>query len=453
MFLPPAQASRSEQERSNERVRRVKLTSGTALAVKILTLGVPLITTPITITHLGPERYGMWMTIASVAAILGFTDLGIGNGLLTAIAEASGSNDRKAAREYVSSAFVMLLTLATLVGLFFALIYPSIPWHRLFNVATPVAASEAGPSIAIFVACFLLNMPLGVAQRVQWGYQEGFVTNLWAGVGSILSLIGVIFFVALDAGLPWLVLATSAVPLIPTLLNALNLFGRKRPWIRPSLSCVSRAALRKVTSTGILFFVLQVCSVVAFSSDSIIIAQLLGAEAVAQYTVPRQLFVFWPTLLSTVLSPLWPAYAEATARGDVQWIKQVLKKSIYLGTVILVPPVIVLYFGAQDIVSWWTKNQIALSTELLVGLCVWTLMSVVSYPATVFLNGAGGLRFQALTAVFMAPVNLTLSIILTRSIGVPGVIWGTNIAYSVLTLVPTILYIRRWYRRTGQGAS
>ncbi len=55
------------------------------------------------------------MTISSVIALAGFADLGMGYGLLNAISEANGKDDRNAARKYISSAFILLSAVALVV--------------------------------------------------------------------------------------------------------------------------------------------------------------------------------------------------------------------------------------------------------------------------------------------------------------------------------------------------
>ena len=45
-----------------------------------------IITVPMTLPYLGPERFGIWMTVASFAGLLSFMDLGVGNGLINRIA-------------------------------------------------------------------------------------------------------------------------------------------------------------------------------------------------------------------------------------------------------------------------------------------------------------------------------------------------------------------------------
>jgi O-antigen/teichoic acid export membrane protein len=149
------------------------LTSLASVVARGVTILTALVSVPLTVKYLGTERYGMWMTASSVIALLGFADFGMGNGLLNAVSEAHGKDDRKTAHMYVSSAFFMLLGVAAMILCLFALSYSFISWPRVFNVTSELAAQEAGPAMAVFVASLAMNMPLGVAQRVQMGYQEG----------------------------------------------------------------------------------------------------------------------------------------------------------------------------------------------------------------------------------------------------------------------------------------
>lgn len=105
--LKPFETSTLEG-RSKERHQRIALAALTSMATKGVALLTMLISVPLTVSYLGAERYGLWMTISLVIAILVFADLGLGNGLLNAVSEANGRDDREAAREYMSSAFFML---------------------------------------------------------------------------------------------------------------------------------------------------------------------------------------------------------------------------------------------------------------------------------------------------------------------------------------------------------
>jgi O-antigen/teichoic acid export membrane protein len=426
----------TEEGRSNERHRRIFLTAVASALAKVVSMATMLVSIPLTLHYLGTERFGLWMTISSVIAMLGFADLGIGNGLLNAISEAIGKDDHAAIRRYISSAFVILSGITLVILLAFSLIYSFVPWAHFFNVKSPLAMQESGVAVAVFMLCFALNIPAGIVQRTQMGLQMGFVANLWQMVGSVLGLIAVLLVIHFELGLPWLVGAMAGVPVLVASLNGMLFFGRVRFDIRPDWTLVCREAMKKIARTGFLFLVLQIAVSIAFASDNIVISRVLGAEAVTQYAVPEKLFSIIPILLGMILMPLWPAYGEAMARGDGSWIKKIFVRSLKIS--ITVSSVLALALGvfANDILSIWIGHHVSPPFLLLLGMGIWKIFEGWGIAVAVFLNGANIVRLQASLAILMAVIAVILKIVLTESMGVAGVVWATIIAYGIVTFAP-----------------
>ena len=61
----------SERTRAQERRRRAVLSSLALALAKGVAIGTVVITIPLTLSYLGAERYGMWMTISSLIAKIG----------------------------------------------------------------------------------------------------------------------------------------------------------------------------------------------------------------------------------------------------------------------------------------------------------------------------------------------------------------------------------------------
>jgi O-antigen/teichoic acid export membrane protein len=367
----------------------------------------------------------------------------MGNGLLNALSEANGRDDRVAARRYVSSSFLMLAGLALALAAAFAVVYPFVPWQEVFNVSSP----EAGPAMAALVGCFLVSLPLGVVEKVQLGYQEGFRNALWTAFGNMLGLGAVLLAIALGAGLPWLILAIAGAPAIARLANGVALFGWHKRWLRPTLGWATRPAARRVLQIGLLFFVLQLAVAVAYQSDSIVAVHVVGPQAVAEYAVVYRLFMLVPMLVGMALTPLWPAYGEAIARGDVAWVRRTLLRSLWISLLATAPAALLLVALGSRIIELWAGSEIVPSFGLLLGFGVWMVMGTAGNAVAMFLNGANIVRFQVLTAISMAVTNLALSIVLARSIGVAGVIWGTVLAYGCVVGPLYSVAVRRYLRR------
>lgn len=436
--------------RAQERYRRAALTALVSYGARGVTLVTTLVSVPLTLSYLGLERYGMWMTISSIIALLSFTDFGIGNGLLNSIAETNGRGDTDQAARFVSSALAMLACIALGVGLLFAVAYPFTPWPRIFNVTSPTAVSEAGLATAAFAACFLLNMPLSISQQVRVGYQEGYVNALFVGAGNLLGLVLVLVAIEAQASLPVLVLAMAGAPLLMSLVNAAFL-ARSRPQLVPRFALITRRSSSALMRTGMLFFVLQIAFAAGFTSNAIVAAQVIGPTAVAQYTVATKLFLIPTTLITLALMPLWPAYREAITRGDGPWVRLTFRRSLQLVFAIGIPSSVVLVVLSDPLIRLWVGNVVQLPFMLIVGVGIWTILSGVGSACAMLLNGAQVIRFQVIVASIMAVSNIILSILLTQRIGVAGVVWGSVIAYTMFSLIPIVLYLPRLYARLESG--
>lgn len=437
--------------RARERQRRIALSALASALARAIGFLTTLITVPLAIGYLGAGRYGLWMTITSLTTMVGFLDLGIGNGLISAIAEALARNDREEARRYVSAASGILSVIgAILIGLF-ALGYPWLPWQSLLNVNDLSAAHDGAMATATLVTCFALGLPLSLVSRIHTGFQEVFVPALWGIAGSVLSLIGVVLTIALRASLPWLVAASAAGPLLAALANGVVLFLR-RPWLRPHLSSITGGAIRRVFRRGMLFFVLQLAMVIGYQSDNYVINQVLGPAQVTQYTVPRYLFNLAPLLLNLVLSPLWPAYAEAAARGDADWVRRTLSRSIKLAVLVTGPPAVILMLFGGPIIHLWVGDKVVPTFGLLLALGLSSVILAVSQALAMFMNGLNVVRLQVIWALIMAVTNIGLKIVLTERMGISGVAWATVVAQVLCILIPWSLYVPRMLRTVERRA-
>ena len=422
----------SPHGRSAERHRGVALSaisSGLAWATTVVT---GLVMVPVVLHYLGSEVYGVFATITAIAGLVGWADLGLGNGLISEVAVAQGRDDSETTARAVSTAFFALLGLAIVLAAAFAAVYPYVPWASIFNVSGD-AASGVGAAAAAFAVGVFLALPLGVVQRAEIGMQEMFVASAWQAGGRVLGLAGVILAVAVGAPLPYLVLALAVAPAVALAGNGGDLFFRRRPWLRPTAKRVDREIAGALLRIGSLFFVLQIAVAVAYESDALVLTQILGPTAVTTYSVTMRLFLIVPALAGFVLAPLWPAYGEAISRGDVPWVRHTLRRAIKGGLLLTVSGAAVLALVARPFIDAWTG--IEPPYVLIVAAAIWIIVMTLGAVIAAFLNGARVIRAQIIAAVTMMIANLGLSIVFTYWLGVSGVIWGSIAAEGAAVVV------------------
>ena len=437
----------SHTGRSNERFRRILLTGGSTAIVKLFSASINLITVPLTVHYLGAERYGLWMAISSIMALMSFADLGLGNGLLNAISKAHGRKNIKEAQTAVSSTFYMLLGISLVLLTTFLIIYPWLSWHEVFNAQSELAIQESGPTMFVLVITFLINMPLGVVQRIQDGYQEGFKFQMWLIVGSLISLLGLLLCIYLETGLPWLVLAFSSGQLIATILNGIVLFSKRRKELRPRFSNFKLSTGKHLIKAGIIFFLLGMFTLLGNASDDIILAHTIGPESVAGYEIIKKLFLF-SMFTQFIIQPLWPAFGEALESGDYNWARRTLTKAIKLSilssAIISLP---LLLFGKQ-IINIWVGPEFIPSWSLLIGFYVFILFANYGGVMSTFLNSGALVKKQLLIIGLASISSVLLKVGLSIKFGVSGIIWATVIGYSIFFIVPSYRIAFNYLKQT-----
>lgn len=433
--------------REQERHRRIAISSVSAFVGQGVNYAVMIAMVPLLIRHLGQEQYGLWLAISSMATFTVFADLGLGNGLVNVLGKAHGLDDRAVAREYVSSSFFILIGVAAVLGVVGYVVVPKIDWNQFFQLKTAGARACSSAVVLNFFLLFIACLPLSIVQKIQMAYQENYLNSLWSVAGKLLMLGGAISGIILNQTLLYFVVVLAGVPVLMWLINCLMLFGRHRPWLRPGLKYITWSSSQELLRTGFFFFVTGISGVLAIQIDTLVIGRFLGAEQIPIYAIPLRLFMICTTALGFVLMPLWPAYREAIVRGDVIWVKKTFWRTITLTTTLTVPFSVVLVFTTPFIVTLWTGTELVIPSSLLVALGIHAVMTAISGPMAMLLNGANILGIRALFSVMNGVSNLAISIWLVQRIGVAGPVFATVATQLVFGWGISIYYIRRLFKK------
>jgi O-antigen/teichoic acid export membrane protein len=421
--------------RSLRRYRRAALTGCTSILAKLVVLATTIISVPLTLRYLGMDRYGLWMTVTSFVLFLGFADFGVGNGLVAAVAEAHGREDKKLAQRQVSCGFFLLCFIALAIVGLLAMVYPFVPWGKVFGTSTPLAAYEAGPATAILVLCTALSMPLGTVLRVQLGYQQGFASDLWNAAGNALALAGIIFVTHVRGGLPALVLTVAGAPVVITTLNWAVQFFYVRPWLRPRFALFDRKVAFKLAAVGALFFVQQCFGLVYYVSDNIVIACTMGSAQVAHFAVMQRIFSMG-LVAQYFMVPLWPAIGEAIARRDLVWAHRIVRRAIAMSLGLGLLCALCLLFGSRYLMKRWAGMDVGGNESLRAGFAIWVILVGYIAAMNAILNQPAVMvrHLKLFGAASLA--SLALKIAFARHGSLSGVVWGTVLGFGIVYVVP-----------------
>ena len=443
--LQPFDVSTAEG-RGRERVRRAALTAATAAAARVISMGTPLVTFPIVINYLGYEIYGLWATATSLIGMFTFADLGLGNGLLTALSRATGRGDAREQQVLVSTTAFVLAGVAFALGVVLFGSFHFLPWATFLNAKTPSAASAAASVVVVIASCFLVNLSLTTVQRAQSALQEGFQTNLWQCVGSLCGVAVVVMGVKSRLQPVMLILTLSVAPLLVTCANWWYFFYRSQPSLQPKLRCFSWDTGRLLLRTGIGFFVISILTSLGLGADNLIIAHVLSLKAVTIYSVPWRIGLILGSVVNMICLPMWAANGEALGRGDVVWVRQnttrLMKLSVFftgfaaIAVTAIGPPLLRLWLGDDFIVSRW----------LLFGIGASFVLTAGASPYFMLINAAGRVAAQVKMFLIFTPVVIFAKVGLAMWLGSVGVAIANVICYGLIVLPAVVVYSRKVLR-------
>ncbi|GAB3444366.1 hypothetical protein GCM10027517_23920 [Phycicoccus ginsengisoli] len=411
----------------------------------------PLVLIPITLRYLGAETYGLWMAVSAVAAMVMWADLGLGNGLMTQLGERLAVGDTRGASRLISTTYALLGAASlTLIGAIW-LCAPWIPWTRLLGATTAQTSGQARAVALICLSAFLINIPLSLVQRVQYARQEVSQSNLWQAAAGLLTIATTGAAVALTAAPIEVIAASSfALPLTNT-INAIWFFSRNRE-LRPTARRVSRNAVRGLMSLGGQFLLVSVLTSVAINSDNLIVAHTLSLAEVTTYAVPAKLLTALGLVVSLLNLPLWPAAADALARGETEWVKRTVSRMTLLsGAAVAVPAVCLVAFGPH-LIRAWSSVDVSGRPGMLLGLSLWWLMLAIASPRLMVQNARGYLRPQVLGWLAFVLIGIPLKLLAAQKAGLAGLALTGAAAYMAFLGPAVHVGYRRTLKQTLSGS-
>ena len=426
------------------RLRLVAFHSSANVLSSLLGLASTLLTVSLTIDYLGAERFGVWMTVASIAYMLTFLDFGVGNGLVSQIAKSRTSHDPNALALTTTRGLLVLCGIGTLVGSTLLMLNSFFPASSFMKIDSQLAEQDAERLFPLFIILFSLNIPLNGIIKVLLGLQLGWIIHITRSATTLMSMLLIYILSEREASPTPLLVATygvtvlSQLALLPLLLRrGLLTWQANTAWVE------AKREYRSLINVGGLFLVLQVGVMIGWGSDAFIISTLNGAAAVAQFAIIQRLFQFVSMPLDILNNPLWGAYADAHARGDHSFIRKTLKVSL-LGTLtfsILLSTA--LYHTTNWILNLWIDDHIIVSSNLVLAFAIWKVLQAVGHAFSMALNGMHIVRIQVYSVLMLCVLALPLKLLLVPEYGASGAVSSTIIAYSLSTVIFYLIVFRK----------
>lgn len=392
---------------------------------------------------------GVWFTILSILTWINMLDMGLANGLRNKLTDALNEKNHVLAKKYISTTYYIMGILTVIFLVIFTVSSFIIDWNGVFNVNPEVLPRNTltlmmNLMINLYLVYFYLGLIFPIYHAIMKSYLVNYISFLSTAVNCGIIFLFNIFNIN-NVILMSFIYNFSAIVII--LWLSFRDFSGELKEVRPSFKFVDRTLTKDILGTSTKFLIIQIATVVLFSTDSFLITKLLGPEEVSPYYFVSKLFRNFITVFIVIMTPFWSAFAKAYYEKDVKWIKSTFKK-IYMVTALIGVGIIITIFITNPVINVWAGKAQKTSIGLIIACAAYTMIHIWCTIFQYFLNAIGELNVQMVAYLFAGAINIPLCILLVNkfNLGSTGIAMSTGISlllFAVLGPITTYKSIKK----------
>jgi len=403
--------------------------SGGTLVVQLATIVV----TPFYLDLTSQELFGLWLTLLAILGWIKIGDMGLGMALTKRSVEALESND-----------YELLLRLAygaMLPAFIFSIFFAGIGYiltDKLMSVfdINSILEDEFKSTYYLLLVIATFRPAFGVFGSLIDGKQHiAFLGVRNTGV-SLLTTAVTLLFLYLNFGIIsfayGLLFEALVIPFID--ITYLNIVDKKVRFFPIKTSTKEVVALLEF---GGPFQILKLTNIVSTNVDNLIIASLIGLASVPIYVFTGKLaFASAIFLIGIIPSMLFPGIAQLFELGDFKRIQSVYVKLSNIAIRIGLLTGVVYFTINEAFIDIWVGSENFGGVELTAIFVVWIIFESFVRGITIIIHSSGKLKSLAIVSCIEAIINICLTLMLIKHIGIFGAVLA-----SVLSRLVSVFYI------------
>lgn len=421
----------------DSRTAAVKKNVLASILLKGTSILVSLALVPVTIGYVSSELYGVWLTLSSILSWLSFFDIGLSHGLKNKLTEAIANDDWGRGRELVSTTYVSMILVFAPLALISVFFIPNVNWCSLLNVNT-IYEKDIVISMQVLVAFFCLQMVINTLTSVIAAFQKVALSQSFGVIGNVFSLLIItILKYTVPASLVVLAFVMAGTTILLTFLASLILYNGRFKKVSPSITCFRKTLLSDLYSLGIKFFIIQIQFIVIYQSTNILISHVSSPESVTAYNIAYRYLSVAMFLFNIFTAPLWPAYTDAFARKDFDWMKGARRKMHFILFFCCIG-CIVMAAVSPIVYRLWIGDSVQVPTLMTWLVACYVIMYGLTQVNGTIINGSGKMKLSTIVTIIGMIIFIPMALFLSSHLAQYGVVLSmiiVNVFYATVFAV------------------
>lgn len=412
-----------------------------------LNVGVAFFLSPYVVKHLGSVYYGIWALANQFIGYLYLFDFGVRESVIRYTAKYVARGQGQRLNQVLSTAILLYVPIAGVTMLATGLVSWGIAdWFDI----PPENAAEARIAV-IFMGLtiaqtFVFNVFTGILQglnRFDIGNRVGMVA-IFVRTALIVLLLGQGYKLAALASVYFALSIASGLVGAYFALRLLREAGIKFHFHIPVRRRL-KALAGKIFGYGFFVLVNNVAQKIIFTSDAVVIGAFLGVAKVAPYAIAGTLIDNLRSLMVSTAQVFSPLTSTLFAQRRTAELGALLIRGSKLSVLVTLPIAVTFVVLGDVFVKLWMGEEFRETAgQILFVLGLTQIISAPHYVISSVMYGMSQHNILGYLRIAEAALNLVLSIVLVKSMGVLGVAIGTGVAHLMVAAVilPSVICSR-----------
>ncbi len=401
--------------------------AGAAWASRVATIGVRLSLLFLFTRYLTVSEYAIYAVLSSLEGWFALVDCGIGSSLQNYLSEARAKQEPD--HQPLISAGQLAIGLWICFSLLLYWGYQPLG-HMLLSHLDPHFNNYSLLTVGM---CFSFHAIGGIGYRVLFARQQGYFVHLLqtlAAAFSLLSSLAVFFFYRGSEKLTISVLATFS----PYAAVALGCFIAVFP-LRQMGSVYDWEWILKIGRRAFPFLGLGILAAGVLLIDYVVMARFLGPSDIVIYQITSKPFGIGFFVYTAFLQALWPIFSELQAKGELNKMKEQIRRSLQFGISVILACTLLLLVCLDPLVHWFFPYQtLEISPSFICLFGLYYLIRIISDTYSTVLQSMSRMRGFFLLVPLQVVLCVCGQIFFSKHFGVVGILYGLIVAFSATVL-------------------
>mgnify|MGYP004573360587 FL=1 len=416
----------------------------TAVISNVVTILIGIVSQAIFIKTLGAEYLGINGLFTNIVSMLGIVELGIGSAIIYNLYEPIAKDDKEKIKSLMNLYKKSYRVIAVIVFIIGMMIIPF-----LKNIVGDISIDINIEFIySLFIIDVVASYLLTYKRSILYANQKTYITNIvHIGYLIVMNTLQIVILLIAKNFIAYLMIKIICRILENIVITIIA--NRKYPYIKEkNVKKIDKKTTKDIIKKvkGLIFH--KVGSFVVLGTDNIIISKFLGVVTVGLYSNYNMIIQAVSNLFLQVFDSLIASVGNLLVEGNCKKSYEIYKNMLMINSILFTFATTEIICLIEPFIKVWIGEQYILSKVVLIILMVNFYIQGMRKTCLVFKMAAGIFHEDRYFPIIESIINIIVSVILVKIIGLPGVFLGTIVSTLPVILIsyPKYVYIPLFHK-------